>query len=88
MCTSIPRERRVQLSFLWGHKMYTSRSIANSQRMITEINKSVAIAKVRILVESDTVKHLKTLRVSSSQMPISLLDDNLVVCRCVRKKIF
>ena len=37
--------------------MYTSDSIGNSQRMLTEINKSGAIAKIRILVESDTVRH-------------------------------
>ena len=42
----------------WGDsKMYTSGSIANSQRMLTEINESGAIAKIRIWVESDTVKH-------------------------------
>ena len=37
--------------------LYTSGSIANSQRMLTEINKSGTIAKIRIWVESDTVKH-------------------------------
>ena len=38
----------------WGDsKMYTSGSRANSQRMLTKIN----IAKIRIWVESDTVKH-------------------------------
>ena len=42
----------------WGDsKMYTSGSIKNSQRMLTEINKSDAIAKIKIWVESDTVKH-------------------------------
>ena len=37
--------------------MYTSGSIANSLSMLTEINESVAIAKISIWVESDTVKH-------------------------------
>ena len=37
-------------------KMYTSSSIANSQRKLTEINKSDFITKIRIWVESDTVK--------------------------------
>ena len=30
---------------------------ANSQRMLTEINKSGTIAEIRIWVESDTIKH-------------------------------
>ena len=38
-------------------KMYTSHSIGNSQRILTEINKSGVIAKIRISVKSDTVKH-------------------------------
>ena len=53
--------------------MYTSGSIASSQRMLTKINKSGTIAKIRISVESDTVKHLKAFRMISSEMPISLL---------------
>ena len=45
-------------SSTWGDgKMYTSDSIANSQMMVTEINKCGTIAKIRIWVESDTVKH-------------------------------
>ena len=54
-------------------KMYTSGSIANSQKMLTEINESGAIAKIKIWVESDTAKHLKTFRIISSEMPVSLL---------------
>ena len=50
--------------------MYTSGSLASSQRMLTEINESGAIAKIRISVESDTVKHLKAFRIISRQMPI------------------
>ena len=38
-------------------KMYTYDSIGNSQRMLTEINESGTIAKIRIWLESDTVKH-------------------------------
>ena len=42
--------------------------------MLTEINEeSAAIAKRRVSVESDTVKHLKALRIISRKMPISLL---------------
>ena len=38
-------------------KSDTSGSIANSQGMLTEINVSNAIAKIRVWVESDAVKH-------------------------------
>ena len=45
-------------SFSWGEsKVYTSGSILNWQIMLTEINESGAIAKIRIWVESDTDKH-------------------------------
>ena len=44
-------------------KMYIFGSIANSQRMPTEINESGAIAKIRISVESDTVNRLKAFRI-------------------------
>ena len=53
--------------------MYTSESIASSQRLPTEINETGTIAKVRISVESNTVKRLKAFRIISSEMPISLL---------------
>ena len=53
--------------------MYTSGSIASSQRMLAEINESGAVDKKWISVESDTVKHLKAFRIISSEMPISLL---------------
>ena len=51
--------------------MYTSDSITNSQRMLTEINKSGAIAKKKkkIRVKSDTVKHLKAFKIISSEIP-------------------
>ena len=51
----------------------TSGSMASSQRMPIEINESDAIPKIRISVEGDTAKHLKALRIISSEMPISLL---------------
>ena len=35
----------------WNYKMYTTGSIANSHRILTEINKTSAITKVKILVE-------------------------------------
>ena len=39
----------------------TSRSIANSPRMLTEINESGAIVKIRISVESDTFRYFSHL---------------------------
>ena len=53
--------------------MYTSGSIANWQRRLTELKESAAIAKIRIWVEYDTVKNLKTFRIISGEMQISLL---------------
>ena len=51
-----PQERMHPYS--WGDsKMYKSGSIANSHRILTEINKSGAIAKIEIWVKIDTVKH-------------------------------
>ena len=52
-----PQEEKCTSSSWGDSKMYTSGSIKNSQRMLTEINKSDAIAKIKIWVESDTVKH-------------------------------
>ena len=37
--------------------MYTSDSIGNSQRILPDSNESAAIAKIRIWVGGDTVKH-------------------------------
>ena len=63
--------------------IYTFGSIASSQRMLTEINESDTIAKIKISVESDTVKHLKAFRIISYEMPslflIIQVDDILVV---------
>ena len=33
--------------------MYKSDSITNSQRLLTEVNESGAVAKIRVLVKSD-----------------------------------
>ena len=57
----------------WDSKMYTSGSITNSQRMLTEINKSGATSKIRIWMRNDTVNHLKEFRIIPSEMLISLL---------------
>ena len=73
MYTCVSSGRKVQLFILRDSKMYTSGSIASSQRIATEINENGAIAEIRIQVENDTVKHLKAFRIISSKMPISLL---------------
>ena len=52
-----PQEEECTSSSWRDSKMYTSSSIANSQRMLTEINESGAIAKIRIWEKKDTVKH-------------------------------
>ena len=41
--------------------------------LTAKINESDAIAKIRMLVESDTFKHLNAFKVISNEMPISLL---------------
>ena len=57
-CVHLFPQKEECTSFSWGDsKMYISGSIENSQRMLTKVNKSGAIAKIRIWVESDTVKH-------------------------------
>ena len=68
-----PQEKQCTSSSRGYSKMCTSGIIGNSQRMLTEINKRGAIAKIRIWVESDAVKHLKAFRIISSKMKISLL---------------
>ena len=52
-----PQEEEWTSSFSGNGKMYTSGNIANSQRMVAETNEGGAKAKIRILVESDTLKH-------------------------------
>ena len=61
-CTSSSRE---------GSKMYIFGSMANSQRILAEINESST--KKKILVKSDTVKHLKAFGIILKEIPISLL---------------
>ena len=73
-CVHLSPEEEECTSSSWGDSnRYTSDSIAYLQRMLTEINKSSAIAKIRTWVESSTVKHLKTVGINSSKMQISLL---------------
>ena len=52
-----PQEEECTSSSWGDSKMYTSGSIANLQKMLTEITKSGALAKIRILVEIVTVKY-------------------------------
>ena len=57
-CEHLFPQEEERTSSSWGYsKMYSSGCIANSQRMLTEINEKGTIAKIRICVESDTVKH-------------------------------
>ena len=52
-----PEEEECTSSSRGESKMYTSGSIENSQRTLTEINESGVITKISISVESDTGKH-------------------------------
>ena len=52
--------------------MYTSGSIVNSQRILSEMSEVGAQAKTKIWAESDSAKHLKAFRIISSEMPISV----------------
>ena len=57
-CVHLPLQEE-ECTSSWGNsKMYTSGSIASSQRVLTEIRESRTIAKTRISVESDTVSCL------------------------------
>ena len=57
-CVHLFPQKKEYTSSSWGDSnMYRSGSTANSRRMLTEINESDTIAKIRIWVESDTVKH-------------------------------
>ena len=58
ICAHLFPQEEECTSSSWGDsKMYTSGSIANLQKMLTEITKSGALAKIRILVEIVTVKY-------------------------------
>ena len=73
-CVHLSPQEEECTSSSWGDsKMYTSGSIASSQRMLTEIKESCTIAKIMVSVERDTVKHLKAFRAISSEMANSLL---------------
>ena len=73
-CLHLSPQEEECTSSSWGDSnRYTSGSIAYLQRMLTEINKSSAIAKIGTWVESNTVKHLKAVGIISSKMQISLL---------------
>ena len=48
-----PQEEECTSSSWGDSKMYKSDSITNSQRMLTEVNESGAVAKIRVLVKSD-----------------------------------
>ena len=57
-CVNLFPQEEEYTSCSWGNsKMYTSGSIENSQMMLTEIIESGAIAKIKIWVESDIVRH-------------------------------
>ena len=57
-CVNLFPQEEDCTSSSWGVSgMYTPRSIANSQRMLIEMNKSGTIAKIRIWAEIDTVRH-------------------------------
>ena len=59
MCTFYHSSGRRVHIFSWGDsKMYKSGSIANSQKMPTEINKTGAIAKVRTFVEQVIIQDI------------------------------
>ena len=53
--------------------MHTSGSIGNSQKMLTKINESGTRSKIKLSVESDTVKNLKAFRIISREIQISFL---------------
>ena len=53
----LPLEEECSSSSWGDNKMYTSGTLPNLQRMLTEINESGVTTKIRIWVESDTVKH-------------------------------
>ena len=72
-CVHLSPQEEGCTSSSWGDsKMFTSGSVVNSQRMLTEINEG-GHNLATISVESGTVKYLKAFRVISSEMPISLL---------------
>ena len=59
--------------------MYTYCSIANSQKMLTEINESGDIAKIKIWVKSDNVEHSSHLEQFLAKWKFLFLVDVLIV---------
>ena len=83
-CVHLSLEGEECTSSSWrDSKTYTSGSIANSRRILTEINENGTIAKISIWVESNTAKHLKAFRIISSECKfhLSYIDDIFVVCK-------
>ena len=78
-----PQEGECISSSSGASKMCTSATIEGSHMTLTEINKTDAIAKVRILVEQVILRHLKTFLMKWSFHFASHVDDILVVCRCI-----
>ena len=76
-CVYLSPQEEECTSSSWGDsKMFRSGSIANSKRMLTEINNSGTMAKIKIWVESDNVNiQSKVFIIISSKT-----DDVLVVC--------
>ena len=73
----------------WGHsKMYTPGTIANSQteRVPTKINKNGAVVKVykNFSGTKDALRHLKTFRVISTEMPLLLLISSWCYFSCLK----
>ena len=57
-CVHLFPQEEVHTSSSWGDSTrFKSGGMANLQKMLTEINKSDAITKIRIWVKIDTVKH-------------------------------
>ena len=61
-----PQEEESTSSSWASNKMHTLDSISNSQSMLTEINPSGSIAKIRIWEKRDVFKNLKTFRLTST----------------------
>ena len=82
--------RKASVPFLpGGHsKMYTPGTIANSQtqKVPTKINKNGTVAKVykNFSGTRDTIRHLKTFRVISNEMPVLLLILSCCYFSCLK----
>ena len=73
-CIHLLTQEEERTSSSWGDsKMYTSGSKANWRRMLTEINQSGVLKKNKDLSGKWYCQTLKTFRIISSEMKISLL---------------